>query len=337
LRVARNEEAEMRIAVVGAGAIGGTIAGLLARAGGHEVSVLARGPHLAAIRARGLMLETETGTTTHRLAASDDPAALGRQDIVILAAKGHGVPALAPRLAPLLGPRTIVVSAQNGIPWWFFAGLDVPESDRPLPVVDPGGVIWNALSGTRAVGCMIQMPASVPAAGHVRNPGLPRMLTFGTPRRGSDPEALAELAAVLTPAGFEANPSDDIRTVVWNKLVQNAFFGPVSVLTQMPNGRIVGSPGMADLRARVVDEGVATAAAWGSSLADAVEALNSPDIGSPYHRTSMLQDFEAGRPVEIGPILAAPIDLARRRGVPVPTLEALHTLLALRTAPRDAD
>lgn len=177
----------------------------------------------------------------------------------------------------------------------------------------------------------------MPSPGHVHNPGLPRMLVFGTPRRGADPEALAELAAVLTPAGFEAKPTDDIRTVVWNKLVQNAFFGPVSVLTQMPNGRIVGAPGMAELRARVVDEGVATAAAWGSSLADAVEALNSPDIGSPYHRTSMLQDFEAGRPVEIGPILAAPIDLARRRGVPVPTLEALHTLLALRTAPRGAD
>lgn len=124
----------MRIAVAGAGAIGGTIAGLLARAGGHEVSVLARGPHLAAIRARGLTFETETGTTVHRLAASDDPAALGGQDIVILAAKGHGVPGLAPLLAPLLGPRTIVLCAQNGIPWWFFAGLDVPERDRPLPV-----------------------------------------------------------------------------------------------------------------------------------------------------------------------------------------------------------
>lgn len=327
----------MRIAVVGAGAIGGTIAGMLARKGGHEVSVLARGAHLAAIRERGLTLETETGKTTHRLAASDDTKALGRQDLVILTAKGHGVPALAPHLPPLLGPRTIVVCAQNGIPWWFFAGLDVPERDTPLPVIDPGGVIWKALSGARVLGCMIQLPASVPSPGHVSNPGLPRTLTMGTPRKGADPEALATVVDVLSAAGFEAKATDDIRTVVWNKLVQNAFFGPTSVLTQARNGQIVGAPGIAGLRARVVDEGAAVAAAWGSSLADAIEALNSPSIGSPYHKTSMLQDFEAGRPVEIDPILAAPIDLARRRGVPVPTLEALHTLLALRTAPRDVD
>ncbi len=321
----------MKIAVVGAGAIGGTIAGLLARKGGHDVSVLVRGAHLAAIRSGGLTLETEAATSVHRLAASDDPRDLGRQDIVILAAKGHGLPALAPLLAPLFDARTIVVCAQNGIPWWFFAGLDAPERDTPLPVIDPGGGIWKALSGTRAIGCMIQLPASVPSPGHVHNPGLPRTLTLGTPRKGADPEALATVAGVLSHAGFEAKTTDDIRTVVWNKLVQNAFFGPVSVLTQMRNGGIVGAPGIAELRARVVDEGVAVAAAWGSSLADAVAALNSPNIGSPHHKTSMLQDFEAGRPVEIGPILAAPIDLARRRGVAVPTLETLHTLLALRT------
>ncbi len=322
----------MKIAIVGAGAIGGTIAGMLARKGGHEVSVLARGAHLAAIRERGLKLETEAATSVHRLAASDRPADLGPQDIVILAAKGHGLPALAPALAPLLGKDTIVVCAQNGIPWWFFAGLDVPERDTPLPVIDPGGVIWKALSGTRALGCMIQMPASVPAPGHVHNPGLPRTLTMGTPRKGADPEALATVAGVLSAAGFEAKATDDIRTVVWNKLVQNASFGPVSALTQKRNGQIIGAPGFAELRARIVDEGVAVAAAWGSSLADAVASLNSPVIGSPLHKTSMLQDFEAGRPVEIGPILAAPIDLARRRNVAVPTLETLHTLLALRTA-----
>jgi 2-dehydropantoate 2-reductase len=324
----------MRIAIVGAGAIGGTIAGTLARKGGHEVSVLARGPHLAAIRAGGLKLETETGVTTHKLAASDSPADLGPQDIVILTAKGHGVPALAPRLAPLLAKDTIVVCAQNGIPWWFFAGIDGPERDTPLPVVDPGGGIWKALSGTRAIGCMIQMPGSVPAPGHVHNPGLPRTLTLGTPRKGADPEAVATVAGVLSAAGFEAKATDDIRTVVWNKLVQNAFFGPTSVLTQARNGEIVGAPGIAELRARVVDEGVAVAAAWGSSLADAVPALNSPNIGSPNHKTSMLQDFEAGRPVEIGPILAAPIDLGRRRGVAMPSFETLHALLALRTAKR---
>lgn len=325
----------MKIAIVGAGAIGGTIAGLLARKGGHEISVLARGPHLAAIRSRGLILETETGTATYRLAASDDTKALGPQDIVILTAKGHGVPALAPHLTPLLGKDTIVVCAQNGIPWWFFAGIDGPERDTPLTVIDPGGGIWKALSGTRAIGCMIQMPASVPAPGHVHNPGLPRTLTLGTPRKGADPEAVASVAGVLSAAGFEAKPTDDIRTVVWNKLVQNAFFGPTSVLTQARNGEIVGAPGIAELRARVVDEGVAVAAAWGSSLADAVPALNSPNIGSPNHKTSMLQDFEAGRPVEIGPILAAPIDLGRRRGVAMPSFETLHALLALRTAKRD--
>jgi 2-dehydropantoate 2-reductase len=174
----------------------------------------------------------------------------------------------------------------------------------------------------------------MPAPGHVLNPGLPRTLVLGTPRQGADPGALAAVAGVLAPAGFEANVTDDIRTVVWNKLLQNAFFGPVSVLAQARNGEIVGAPGIAELRARVVDEGVAVAAAWGSSLADAVPELNSPNIGSPNHKTSMLQDFEAGRPVEIGPILAAPIDLGRRRGVAMPSFETLHALTALRTAKR---
>ena len=324
----------MRIAIVGAGAVGGTLAGLLAKAGKHEVSLLARGAHLAAIRERGLTLDFGGTPEAVRLAASDDPAALGPQDIVVFAVKGHGLPAVAPRAAPLVGSRTIVVCAQNGIPWWFFAGLDAPERDTPLPVVDPDGGIWMALSGTRVVGCMIQIPASVPSPGVIHHRGPPRTLTFGTPRKGADPEALAQLAGIFGAADVKSVVSDDIRTVVWTKLVQNAFYGPVSALTLARNGAITDAPGMVELRTRVVDELIAVATAWGSPLEGKRAELLEPSR-NVTHKTSMLQDFEAGRPLEIGPIVAAPLDLGARRGVAMPTLATLRALVELRLAPKD--
>ncbi|MBI1245058.1 MAG: 2-dehydropantoate 2-reductase [Alphaproteobacteria bacterium] len=323
----------MRIAIVGAGAIGGTLAALLAKAGAHDVSLLARGAHLAAIRGHGLTLDQDGVRHTHRLNASDDPAALGVRDMVVLTVKGHSLPALAPLLGPLLAPRTIVVCAQNGIPWWFFAGLEAPERDQPLPVVDPGGAVWKALSGARTVGCMIQIPASVPEPGVVAHGGRQRALTFGTPRKGADPEALAACADVFGAADVKAVVEEDIRTVVWTKLVQNAFFGPASALTLARNGAVDTAPGMREIRTRVVDELIAVAAAWGSALAPARAKLLAPNT-NPEHKTSMLQDFEAGRPLEIGPILAAPLDLGARRKIDMPTLATLHALVALRMAPK---
>ncbi len=321
----------MRIAIVGAGAIGGTLAAFLARAGGHDVSLLARGAHLAAIRQRGLTLDRDGVRETHRLVASDDPAALGVQEMVVLTVKGHSLPSLASHLAPLLGSRTIVVCAQNGIPWWFLAGIDAPERDQPLPVVDPGGVVWNALSRTRVVGCMIQIPASVPEPGIVAHGGSQRTLTFGTPRRGADPEALATCASVFGAADVKSVVDEDFRTVVWTKLVQNAFFGPASALTLARNGAVDTAPGVREVRTHVVDELIAAAAAWGSALAPARTKLLAPNT-NPEHKTSMLQDFEAGRPLETGPIVAAPLDLGARRGVAMPVLATLYALVSLRMA-----
>jgi 2-dehydropantoate 2-reductase len=171
----------------------------------------------------------------------------------------------------------------------------------------------------------------VPTPGVVAHGGSMRALTFGTPRRGADPEALAACADVFGDAGVKATLDDDIRTSVWAKLVQNALFGPVSALTLARNGEIDVAPGMAELRARVVDELIAAATAWGSALGPMRARLLAPN-GNPLHKTSMLQDFEAGRPLEIGPIVAAPLDLGARRGVAMPALGALHALLSLRVS-----
>src|SRR5581483_8578236 len=165
----------MRIAIAGAGAIGSVVAGYLLAAGKHEVALLARGAHLQAIRERGLAVLTPERRLESRPLASDDPQALGPQGLVIVTAKGHALPALAPRLAPMLRRETPVVAAQNGIPWWYFHGSDGPEAETPFETVDPGGSIWRSLGPERAIGCVINLPAKLAAPGVVSHLGRPHL------------------------------------------------------------------------------------------------------------------------------------------------------------------
>jgi 2-dehydropantoate 2-reductase len=329
----------MRICIAGAGAVGSVIAGYLLAHGKHAVSVLARGATLDAIRANGLVVESRGKRLAGRPQASERAADLGPQDVIVLAVKGYSVPEIAPALTPMIGPGTLIVTAQNGIPWWYFYGLkaaghDAPESDTPFEAVDPGGVAWRTLGPEHAVGCVVTSPAERTAPGVTHHTGALR-LTLGAPRAGKDGddhhEALGDFCAELNEAGIEAMIASDIRLATWTKLQSQVATAPISVLTGGNNSEVANAPGLAGLKARAGAECVAVAHAWNVPLKLNPERQSA---GNPGHKSSMLQDFEAGRPLELDSIVGAVLDLAKRRDVPVPTIEALWGLAKLRAETR---
>jgi len=323
----------MKIAIVGAGAVGSVIAGHLLARGEHEVSLLARGAHLAAIQQRGLVLITNDKRLESHPLASDDPAKLGAQDVVLITVKAHALPALAPTLAPLLGPDTLVVSAQNGVPWWYFYGTDGPEADTPFETVDPGGAVWRTLGPERAIGCVINIPASIIEPGVAHHVGRLR-LTLGAPKPGDHAAALAAIVAAIDRSGIECRQSDRIRDEVWTKLLLNNASATASVLTGGTMGQMRREPALLGTLARLMRECLAVAHAWGIEIEDDVDAELARPVTAPNHKTSMLQDYEAGRPLELDPIVTAVIELGRRRQVPVPTIESLWALVRIKLAAR---
>lgn len=319
----------MRIAIVGAGAVGSVIAGYLLERGEHAVSLLARGAHLGAIQERGLLVISGDKRMTSRPLASDDPRALGPQDVVIITVKAHALPALAPTLAPLLGPDTLVVSAQNGVPWWYFYGSDGPEADTPFETVDPAGAVWRSLGPERAIGCVINIPASITEPGVAHHAGRLR-LHLGAPRAGDHAETLDAIVAAIDRSGIPCNATDWIRHEVWSKLLLNNASGTVSVLTGRTMGEIRGEPALLGTLTRLMRECLDVAHAWGVEIEDDIDAELAKGVSAPHHKTSMLQDYEAGRPLELDPIVTAVIELGRRRQVSVPTIESLWALTRIK-------
>jgi 2-dehydropantoate 2-reductase len=321
----------MRIAIVGAGAVGSVVAGYLLEDGEHEVTLLARGAQLAALRERGLTVESRGRLLRSRPMASDRPTEFGRQDILFLTVKGHALPALAPLLAPMIGPESVVVCAQNGIPWWYFHGLEGTDGGTPFETVDPGGAIWRSIGPERVLGCVISLPATLMAPGFAHHDGV-LGLAMGAPRAGTHDTILRALAASLTRAGIETKVTNRIRTALWAKLMLNSATGTLSVLTGGTVGQIQAGPGMREIRARLMRECLATARAWGVELVDDIDARIAAGASAAAHKTSMLQDYEAGRPLELDPIVTAVIELARRRQVPVPTIETLWSAVQVKLA-----
>jgi 2-dehydropantoate 2-reductase len=323
----------MRIAIVGAGAVGSVIAGHLLAQGEHEVSLLARGPHLAAIQQRGLVVVTNGKRLESRPHASDDPARLGPQDVVLITVKAHALPGLAPTLAPLLGPDTLVVSAQNGVPWWYFHGTGGPEADTPFETVDPGGAVWRSLGPERAIGCVINIPASISEPGVAYHAGRLR-LHLGAPRPGDHAAALDAIVGAVGRSGIECRLTDRIRHEVWTKLLLNNSSGTPSVLTGGTMGQMRAEPALRGTLGRLMRECLAVAHAWDIDIPDEVDAELARGAPAPHHKTSMLQDYEAGRPLELDPIVTAVIELGKRRQVPVPTIESLWALTRIKLAAR---
>ncbi len=318
----------MKICVYGAGAIGGSIAGRLARSGA-QVSVVARGTHLAAMRERGLQFDTPEDSNVLKIPASDDPTALGPQDVVIAAVKAHQLPAIATGLTGLLHDNTIVLYAINGLPWWYFHKAGGAFEGRRLERLDPGGILWDEVGVDRTIGCVVNLPATVIAPGVVRYEGGNNRLALGE-LGGEQSVRLTAIADVLRAAGIMIETHRPIRHEVWKKLVLIMVTSPLTILTASPVSMIMRDPDIRDVARRVFAESNALAAAYGFDLDPDIDRTLGARFAHSQHRPSILQDLETGRPMEIDPQITVPLELAHDAGVPVPALDMLAGLVRAR-------
>ena len=317
----------MKICVVGAGAIGGYLAVRLAKAG-HDVSVIARGPHLAAIRAKGLKLvEDEQELTADNLTATDRIRDLGAQDVVFLALKAHQVGPVAGDLPTLFGPDTVMVTLQNGIPWWYFQKLGGPYADRVVETVDPGGVLFKSIDPDRLLGCIAYPAATIAEPGVIRHIEGNRF-PIGE-LDGSDSERAQKVFAALTEAGFKSRVLDDVRSEIWLKLWGNMTFNPISALTHSTLVDICQFPLTRALAATMMTEAQTIGERLGAHFRVPMERRIAGAESVGKHKTSMLQDVEVGKPLEIDGMLGVVVELAETTGVEVPTLRALHACVSL--------
>jgi len=318
----------MRFAVVGAGAIGGYLGARLALAG-HEVVFIARNRNLEAIRASGFKLIEEDGSERVARAVRAEPhmADAGPQDAVLLTVKAHQVHELLPDLRALFGPQTMLVTMINGVPWWYFQRLGGPWEGRRLDSVDPGGVLADAIEPERIVGGVVYPAAELVAPGVVRVVEGNRF-TLGEPD-GSRSERIEALSQAFMAAGFKAPVSRDIRSEIWLKLWGNLSFNPISALTQATLQEICRFPPTRELAARMMTEARAVAEALGVRIRITLEQRIAGAEAVGAHKTSMLQDVQAGRTPELAALVGAVIELGQVAGVPTPTIEAVHAATAL--------
>lgn len=317
----------MRIAIYGAGAIGGLLGARLAAAG-VEVGLVARGAHLAAIRERGLELREAGRSLVVRPAASDDPAALGPQDYVVVTLKAHQVPGAVAAMQPLLGPATAVVMAVNGVPWWYFHGLDGPYRDHRLASVDPGDVQWRGIGPERVIGCVVYPAAEVTAPGIVELIEGDRF-SLGEPT-GARTERIERFARTLVAAGLKAPVRPRIRDEIWVKLWGNLSFNPISALTCATLDVIAADPGTRVVARAMMLEAQAIAERLGVRFPIDVDKRIDGAAAVGAHRTSMLQDLERGRPLELDALVTAVQEMGRLVGVATPVIDVVLALTRLR-------
>ena len=325
----------MKITVVGLGAVGGLIAARLALAG-HEVSALARGATLNAVRAQGLRLRMGANDQVASLAASDDARSLGVQELVVIALKGQALPEVAPTLRPLIGTDTVVIPAMNGVPWWF---LQTPALSRRLtPVqqqlssVDPQGTIAAALPLAQVLGCVVHLTCSQPQPGVVVH-GFGDRLIIGEPQ-GAFSERVARVAQVFAGAGFQAEPSADIRRDIWFKLWGNMTTNPVSALTGATADRILDDPLVRSFMLRAMAEAAAIGEQVGCPIQQSGEERLTVTRQLGAFKTSMLQDSEASRSLEIDALVGAVHEIGARLGVPTPNIDTVLGLTRLMARTR---
>lgn len=318
----------MKICIFGAGAIGGYLGAMLARAGADPL-LIARGPHLEAMRRDGLTLIEEGGDGfSVRPRCTDELHQAETQDYVIVTLKAHTVPGALPALYPLLGPDTAVVTAMNGIPYWYFHGFGGPYRDHRLETVDPGGALWNGLGPERAIGCVVF------AAGEVISPGAVRheagnTFQLGEPD-GADSARCRALSALLIDAGLNAPVRPKIRDDIWLKFWGNMSFNPVSALTHGSLLDIASDPGTHDVVAAMMAEARGVGEALGVSFPLDIDARIEIAAAVGHHKTSMLQDLERGRPMEIDPMVAVVAEMGRLVGRPTPTVDMILALVRQR-------
>ena len=321
----------MKICIYGAGAVGGLMAAWLHRSG-HEVSVVARGAHLRAIKRDGLRVrDRETGRTeSFPLHASDDPARLGPQDYVLVVVKGQSLAEVAGRIAPLLASGTSIVTAMNGVPWWFFDRLQFGGGKQRLESLDPGGALARAMPTERVVGCVIHLAASTPEPGLISH-DMGRKLILGEPG-GRNTARTRRIADALAGAGFEALVSDAIEKDFWVKLLGNVSFNPVSALTVSTADRLIADRHIKDYMIAIMREVLAIGRAVGVDADIDPEARIDMARRLGKFKTSMLQDLEAGKRLEVDGLLAGTLEIAAKAGVRAPYTESLFGLIRARAA-----
>jgi 2-dehydropantoate 2-reductase len=321
----------MRICVVGAGAIGGFIASGLANAG-TETSVLARGATLSALRERGLRVESADGTVTTPVRASDNAADLGEQDAVVLAVKAQSAPAAVATMGPLLDAGTAVLTAMNGVPWWFFDGFGGPCAGRHLDSVDPGGRISAAIGVNQVIGAVVHMSASSPEPGVVRQHS-GNGLIIGEPS-GADTPRLRDLAAALGAAGLNVTVSARIREDIWYKLWGNLTVNPVSALTGATGDQILDDDLVRVFCETAMLEAREIGARIGCPISETPADRNIVTRKLGAFRSSMLQDAEAGRALELDALAGAVREIGALTDVPTPAVDALYGLTRLSARAR---
>jgi 2-dehydropantoate 2-reductase len=317
----------MKICIYGAGAIGGLTAAWLARSG-HDVSVVARGAHLDAIRRSGLRVRSGDAVESFKVRASADAAELGAQDYVFVAVKAQSLTDVADRIGPLLGKETSIVTAMNGVPWWFFDRLAFHGGQERLESLDPGGKLARAMPTERVVGCVIHLAASTPEPGLVSH-NMGKRLIVGEPG-GRNTQRTRRLAGALKEAGFEVAVSETIEKDFWVKLLGNVSFNPVSALTFSTADRLIATAEVKAFMVNIMREVLEIGRAVGVDADIDPEARIDMARSLGKFKTSMLQDMEAGKPLEIDGLLAGTLEIARKAGVKAPCTESLFGLIKAR-------
>ena len=317
----------MKVCVVGAGAIGGYMAVRLAHAG-HDVAVIARGPHLAAIKANGLkLIEAGQELVASELTATDRIPELAPQDLVLLALKAHQIEAVVDDLAVLIGPDTVMVTLQNGVPWWYFQKLGGEYANRIVRTVDPNGVLFERIDPDRLIGCIAYPAATVAEPGVVKQIEGNRFPVGELD--GSESERVRMVSETFTAAGFKSRVLTDIRSEIWLKLWGNLTFNPISALTHSTLVDICQFPASRELAATMMTEAQTIGERLGAGFRVPMERRIAGAEAVGRHKTSMLQDLEAGKPMEIDGMLGAVVELAEVTDVAVPTLRALYACVSL--------
>ncbi|WP_300060530.1 2-dehydropantoate 2-reductase [uncultured Roseobacter sp.] len=317
----------MKICIFGAGAIGGYMGAKLAQAGA-DVSLVARGPHLAAMQANGLTLIEENARSTVPVTVSEDPNDLGPQDYVIVTLKAHSVPPVVDKMQPLIGPDTTIVSGVNGVPWWYFHKIGGDLEGTRLATVDPGDVQWNGFGPDRVLGCVVYPAAEVSEPGVVKHIEGNRF-SLGEPDGTKSDRALA-LSKALSAAGLKAPVRPKLRDEIWVKLWGNLSFNPISALTHATLDVLCTDPGTRSVARNMMVEAQQIAEKLGVKFPIDVDRRiqGGADVGA--HRTSMLQDLDAGRPMEIDALVGSVQELGRVTGTPTPTIDTVFSLIQLR-------
>ncbi len=317
----------MKICIFGAGAIGGYMGAKLAQAGA-DVSLVARGPHLAAMREGGLTLIEGGETVTVPVTVSEDPTELGPQDYVIITLKAHSVPSVVESVLPLLGPETTVVSGVNGLPWWYFHKIGGPLEGTRLASVDPGNTQWDGFGPDRVLGCVVYPAAEVIEPGVIKHIQGNRF-SLAEPD-GSKSERALRLSKTLSGAGLKAPVRPNLRDEIWVKLWGNLSFNPISALTHATLDVVCTDPGTREVARNMMLEAQAIAEKLGVKFPIDVDRRiqGGADVGA--HRTSMLQDLDAARPMEIDALVGSLQELGEVTGTPTPTIDTVLALVKLR-------